>query len=146
MPLSSLNCLGLLCYTRPMNPRKTRHSVYNINYHFVWIPKYRRKILIGEVKDNLEKLLLQSAEKNQCKILALSIQPDHVHLFISAPPRFSPAKLINLFKGLTSRELRKKHSHLEKQKSLWTRSYYVGTAGMVSTETIQRYISECQEE
>ena len=135
-----------------MKLRKTRHSVYNINYHFVWIPKYRRSILNGQIKADLEGLIKSYALKNEVEILSLSIQPDHVHLFVSSPPRFSPSQLINLFKGATARELLKRYPNLNgrsaaKQRgSLWTRSYYVGTAGTVSAETIEHYIAECQDE
>ncbi len=129
-----------------MELRKTRHSVYNINYHFVWIPKYRRSILNGQIKADLEGLIKSYAKKNEVEILSLSIQPDHVHLFVSSPPRFSPSQLINLFKGATARELLKRYPNLKRRGSLWTRSYYVGTAGTVSAETIEHYIAECQDE
>ena len=129
-----------------METKSTRHSVYNINYHFVWIPKYRRKILTGVIKADLESLLNGYATKNDVEVLSLSIQPSHIHLFVSAPPRFSPAQLVNLFKGSTARELRKRHPILQKSPHLWTRSDYVGTAGTVSESTIQRYILECQSE
>ncbi|MCZ6678387.1 MAG: IS200/IS605 family transposase [Candidatus Poribacteria bacterium] len=128
-----------------MKLRKTRHSVYNINYHFVWIPKYRRSILNGQIKADLEGLIKSYALKNGVEILSLSIQQDHVHLFVSSPPRFSPSQLINLFKGATARELLKRYPNLKRRGSLWTRSYYVGTAGTVSSETIRHYIDECQE-
>ena len=129
-----------------MKLRKTRHSVYNINYHFVWIPKYRRSILNGQIKADLEGLIKSYALKNEVEILSLSIQQDHVHLFVSSPPRFSPSQLINLFKGATARELLKRYPNLKRRGSLWTRSYYVGTAGTVSAETIEHYIAECQDE
>ena len=132
-------------YTIGMETRKTRHSIYNIKYHFVWIPKYRRKILIGQIKVDLESLIGECALRNDIEILSLSVQSDHVHLFVSAPPRFSPAKLINLFKGSTSRELRKQHPQLANKDHLWTRTYYVGTAGTVSASTIEHYVLECQD-
>ena len=133
-----------------MKLRKTRHSVYNINYHFVWIPKDRRSILNGQIKADLDGLIKHYARENEVEILLMSIQPDHVHLFVSSPPRFSPSQLINLFKGATARELLKRYPNLngrsaaKRRGSLWTRSYYVGTAGTVSSETIQHYINECQ--
>ena len=128
-----------------MEMRKTRHSVYNINYHFVWIPKDRRSILNGQIKADLEGLIKNYALNSEIEILSLSIQPDHVHLFVSAPPRFSPSQLINLFKGATARELLKRYPNLKRRGSLWTRSYYVGTAGTVSSETIQHYINEAEQ-
>ena len=131
-----------------MKTKTTRYVHYNINYHFVWIPKYRRKILTGEVSAELERLLHKICKDREVEILSLSIQPDHVHLFVSAPPRHAPSELVNTFKGYTSRYLRQKFPELSKQTGpkFWTRTYYVGTAGTVSSETIKRYIQECQDE
>ena len=131
---------------------RTRHSVYNINCHFVWIPKYRRSILNGQIKADLEGLIKNYALNSEIEILSLSIQPAHVHLFVSAPPRFSPSQLINLFKGATARELLKRYPNLngrstaKRRGRMWTQSYYVGTAGTVSAKTIEHYIAECQDE
>ena len=131
-----------------MKTKKTRYAHYNINYHFVWIPKYRRKILVGPVAEELERLIRKVCDEREVEVLSLSIQPDHVHLFVSAPPRHAPSVLINTIKGYTSRYLRQKFPELSKQTGprLWTRTYYVGTAGTVSAETIQHYITECQDE
>jgi putative transposase len=128
-----------------MQLKKTRWSTYNINYHFVWIPKYRRKILVDEIKQELEKIFKDISEKHEIEILSLSIQPDHIHLFVSAPPRLAPADIVNLFKGISSKKLIEKFSHLKTKHGLWSRTYYVGTAGTVSEETIRRYIEECQD-
>ena len=76
-------------------------------------------------------------------ILALEIMPDHIHLFVSAPPKYAPATLVKLFKGITARKLFKEFPELKKQfrkGHLWTPSYYLGTAGNVSADTIKRYI------
>jgi len=131
-----------------MKTKTTRYAHYNINYHFVWIPKFRRKILTGEVAAELERLLHKICKDREVEILSLSIQPDHVHLFVSSPPRHAPSELVNTFKGYTSRYLRQKFPELNKQTGLklWTRTYYVGTAGTISSETIKRYIEECQDE
>jgi len=123
---------------------KTRYAHYNINYHLVWIPKYRRKVLVGQIKADLEIAIHEVAEKLGAKIESLEVQPDHIHLFVSAPPRYSPANLINAFKGATSHRLRNKYPYLKSWPSLWTKTYYVGTAGNVSAEVIKRYIAECQ--
>jgi putative transposase len=68
--------------------------------------------------------------------------PDHVHLFLYCPPTLSPSDAMFWLKGYTSRLLRQKYPHLERMSSLWTRSYFVSTAGNVSSSTIQRYIAE----
>ncbi|AAD35143.1 transposase [Thermotoga maritima MSB8] len=78
-------------------------------------------------------------------VLSLSIQPDHVHLFVSAPPRLAPAQIVNLFKGVSSKKLLEKFPHLRTREGLWSRTYYVGSVGTVSEETIRRYIEECQD-
>ena len=132
-----------------MKTKKTRYAHYNINYHFVWIPKYRRRILVDKVAEEFERLLQRVCKDRGVEILSLSVQPDHVHLFVSAPPRHAPSELVNTFKGYTSRYLRQKFPELSKQtsrKGIWTRTYYVGTAGTVSAETIKKYIEECQDE
>ena len=126
---------------------KTRWSHYQTGYHFVWIPKYRKKVLVGEVQKELKAVIKQCADKHGFSILAIETDIDHVHVFVSAPPRLSPAWIVNLLKGVTARELRKKFPFLKKKcgkDRLWTSAYYVGTAGQVSSETIIRYISECQ--
>lgn len=125
-----------------MDARKTRYSVYNLNYHLVWIPKYRRPVLTGEVRDRLLEIFQTVAKQNGMEILAVEVMPDHVHLFVSAPPRHSPAWVVNAFKGTSARWLREWFPHLrsEIRGRLWTRTYYVGTAGTVSAETVRRYI------
>lgn len=128
-----------------MRLRKTRWSHYNLNYHIVWIPKYRRAILTGNVKEELEKILHEVSKKHDIDLLSLSVQPDHVHLFVSAPPRLSPSELANLFKGVSSKKLLEKFPHLRTKEGFWSRTYYIGSAGTVSEETIRRYIQECQD-
>ncbi len=123
---------------------KAIYAHYNINYHLVWIPKYRRKILVGTIKADLENFIHEIANKLEIKIESLEIQPDHIHLSVSAPPRYSPANLINAFKGATSKRLRNKYPYLKSLPSMWTKTYYVGTVGNASAEVIKRYIEECQ--
>ena len=106
-----------------MELRHTSGGVSNLNYHLVWCPKYRIPVLVEEVKH-------------------LLVKPDHVHLFVKAPPEISPAKLAHQFKGYTSRVLRERYGHLRsRMPSLWSRSYYVGAAGHVSDKTIANYIA-----
>lgn len=126
---------------------KTRYTHCTIAYHLVWIPKYRRRILTGEVQKETKRLLQECCEQQGMTLLAVETDEDHIHVFVSAPPRFSPALIANHLKGYSSRFLRAKFPHLKKvcgKEHLWTSSYYVGTAGNVSTEIIRRYISECQ--
>jgi putative transposase len=121
----------------------TRHAHYNINYHLVWCPKYRRPVLAGDVGKRLTELIPQEVEKLGGRVLELVVQPDHVHLFATFPPAIAIAQIMFRLKGSTAYQLRKEFPHLKSRlPSLWTRSYYVGTAGHVSAEVIQRYIDE----
>jgi putative transposase len=126
---------------------KTRWTRYNIAYHLVWIPKYRRKVLTGDVQSETKRLIADCCERNGLTLLAVETDEDHIHVFVSAPPRFSPALIANLLKGYSSKYLREKFPQLKKKcgrEHLWTQAYYVGTAGNVSAETIRKYIEECQ--
>ncbi|MEW5840908.1 IS200/IS605 family transposase [Nitrososphaera sp.] len=120
-------------------------AVYNINYHIVWCPKYRKAILTEKVKEFLEDQLRTIAETKGYKILELRVMPDHIHLFIEANPFDSPINIVKIFKGITGLRMFKKFPELEKQLwrgVLWSPSYYIGTAGHVSAEVIERYIRE----
>ena len=130
-----------------MQTGKTRWAHYSIAYHLVWIPKYRREVLTGEVQKATKELIAECCERHDLTVLALDTDQDHVHVFVSAPPRFSPAEIANLLKGYSSRYLRERFPHLKRvcgKEHLWTQAYYVGTAGSVSAEVIRRYIMECQ--
>jgi len=129
-----------------MQTGKTRWTHYNIAYHFVWIPKYRRRILTGEVQAETKRLIAECCTRHDVTLLALETDEDHVHVFVSAPPRFSPADIAGLLKGYSSKYLRERFPHLKKcgKEHLWTQAYYIGTAGNVSAEVIRRYIEECQ--
>ena len=126
-----------------MHERKTRYAVHNINYHMVWMPKYRRNVLTEDMKAEMQKLFAVTAARNDMEILAAEVMPDHIHLFVSAPPRLSPSDVVNMFKGVSARWLRARFPELkELGDALWTRTYYVGTDGSVTEETIRRYIEE----
>jgi putative transposase len=125
-------------------PRYRKHAgaVYNLHYHFVWCPKYRKAVLVGPVEDALRQLLAEKAPTLDVEIEALEIMPDHVHLSVNAPPTEAPQHLANQFKGYTSRALRQRFAHLRSRlPSLWSRSYYVGSAGAVTEETVKRYVA-----
>ena len=121
--------------------RRNAGSVYSLKYHLVWCPKYRRKVLIGNIAEELRSLLYLKAQELDVTIEALEIMPDHVHLFIESDPTEAPQRLANQFKGYTSRMLRLKFPELRSRLlSMWSRSYYVGSIGHVSEEIVKRYI------
>ena len=124
-----------------MDTKRTRHAAYQINYHLVWCPKFRRPVFEGEVGKRLAELIPPIVEENGGEVLDLTVMPDHVHLFVSFPPTIAINQIMFRVKGSTSHQLRKEFPELNSRlPSLWTRSYYAGTAGHVSVETIQRYI------
>jgi putative transposase len=118
-------------------------SIHFMGYHFVWCPKYRRKILVGDIAKRLDELIREKAIQLKCKVLALEIMPDHVHLFIQGTPQISPNSIVGQIKGYTSRVLRSEFKEARSRlPTLWTRSYFVSTHGHISDLLIQKYIEE----
>ncbi len=111
--------------------------------HIVFCPKYRRPVLVGKVRERFEQIVKNLTHERQWDILEMAVQPDHVHIFIRFNADDSPHKVVKAIKGKTSNQLRKEFPELvTKLPTLWTRSYFVATAGNVSQEAIQRYIEE----
>jgi len=132
-----------VCYTVVV-PAVYKHkntSVSLLRYHFVFVPKRRRKILVGPLAERLEILLREKAAGLGWEIIALEIMPDHVHLFISVDPDVAPNQVAHRLKGYTSHVLRREFPNLIRLPALWTRSYLVSTAGRVSSKTIEQYIA-----
>jgi len=126
-----------------MKERYKRNAgcVYNVKYHIVWCPKYRKKVLIGVVAERLKALLYEKATQLCIDIEAIEIMPDHVHIFVTGYPTEAIQHIVNQLKGYTSRMMRLEFSILRaKLPCLWSRSYYVGTVGYVSESAIRKYI------
>jgi putative transposase len=127
--------------------RKEAHTTYNVNYHFVWIPKYRRQILREKnLKRILEEIIRGQAESRDWIPLAFEVQPDHIHFFVSVPPKVAPSYVMNIIKGNSSRQIRRIFPDLiQKYKlggSLWADGFFVSTAGYISEDKVKRYIDE----
>lgn len=120
--------------------RHKNTSVSLVNYHFVWIVRRRRRVLTGSIKQRLDILIHDAARELDCDVLNLAIEPEHVHLFLNCPPNIAPSDLMHRIKGRTARMLRQEFPELMKLPSMWTRAYFVSTAGNVSSSTIQKYI------
>src|SRR3989338_6181561 len=116
--------------------RRTRHAVYNINYHLVWIPKTRMKILAKPFDATVRSTIYRVCAYNNWVPMSLQVIPDHVHFFVSAPPKWAPAQVVQSLKAWTSRDLREKFAIIRQTR------YYCGTAGHVSAEVVARYIRE----
>lgn len=129
-----------------MNNERWKHSnttIFNIAYHIIWCPKYRRKVLVNEVEDRLKALLVEKAKEIGCEISIQEVMPDHVHIFIKTKPTLAPHYIVQQLKGYTSRVLRKEYPKLKSRiPTLWTRSYYCESIGHISEETVKKYIND----
>lgn len=122
--------------------RQTKTTTSLIHYHFVFCPRYRRKVfLIPGLETRFKELVQEVCEEHEMEILAMECHKDHVHLFLSALPQFSIPEIMQTIKGKTSHVLRAEFPELAKMPSLWTRSYFVSTAGNVSSKTIEWYVN-----
>ena len=123
------------------NLKHNTTSVVNTNYHIIWCPKYRRKVLVGEVETRLKELLPELAEESGCTIDTMEIMPDHIHIFLKGIPTIPIHLIVKNLKGKSSRVLRSEFPHLRRRlPCLWTRSYYCETIGCINEETIKKYI------
>ena len=121
--------------------RRTKITVSFIHYHFVFCPRYRRKIFLNsQVEERFKTLVREICDELEIEILAMECDQDHVHLFLNTLPTFSPTDIMAKIKGVTSKKLREEFPHLQHLPSLWTRSYFVSTAENVSSETIRCYV------
>ena len=115
--------------------------VYRCHYHVVFCPKYRRKVLVGEVETRLKGLLQATVEKWGQEFVECEVMPDHVHLLVGCDPQFGIHRLVKFVKGATAHQLRQEFPSLKRRlPSLWTNSYYVGTTGGVTLETVKKYV------
>lgn len=123
--------------------RSSSHTAYDIKYHFVWITKYRYKILRGKIAIRAREILKQGCEANGFVILKGSVGSDHVHMLLSCPTDIAPSKIMQILKGRSSRMLQEEFPELKKKywgQHMWGRGYFCGTVGEVDEETIRNYI------
>ncbi len=128
--------------------RKGAHTVYDIQYHLVWVTKYRYHVLQGEVAERARDLIRQTCESRGIKILRGHISKDHIHVLVSCPPTLSPAKVVQYLKGRSSRLLQDEFAQLKKRywgQHLWARGYFCATVGAVTEEQIRAYIEQHEE-
>lgn len=133
-------------YFRAMSRyRKGSHTTYLCTYHFVFIPKYRRPVLRGEIGTRLRDLIRAICAQHEVDIVKGHIRPDHVHLLLSVPPTMAPSRVMQAIKGKTSYKLLHEYRSLRKAfwgRHLWARGYFVATSGNVTDELIARYIED----
>jgi putative transposase len=129
--------------------RTGSHTVYDIQYHMVWVTKYRYRVMPGEVAERARELIRQTCASREIQILKGHVSKDHVHLWVSCPPALSPANMAQYLKGRSSRLLQDGFSHLTKRywgQPLWARGYFCATVGVVTEDQIREYIERHQDE
>ena len=123
---------------------KSSHAVYRCEYHFVWVPKYRYHVLVKEVKPGLKQILSELCDRLDITIIEGAICSDHVHMYISVPPKYSPSHVMKILKGKSAERLRREFPELRKQywgMHIWARGYFVSTVG-IDREIIKNYVKE----
>ncbi len=131
-----------------MEIKKGRNSVYEIGYHMVWCTKYRKPILEGELSSALGDLLYKIADDNDFTIENMEIMTDHIRLFVTASPNHLIADVVKTLKGVSARFLFKQYPSIKSDLyggHLWNPSYYVGTVGHISEDTVRKYIDTQKE-
>ena len=127
-----------------MGIRRTKHAVYDIKYHLVWIPKYRKHIMNTKVADYLKGVFQRIAEEHEFVIDTMEVMEDHVPIFVEVPPRYSPAKVVQVMKSISAREVFRQFPELKEQLwagEFWNDGYFVRSAGdKVTSDVIRRYI------
>jgi putative transposase len=125
--------------------RKGSHTVYRLHYHFIFITKYRKPVLRGDVGVKLRDLIREICKGHDIEIVKGHVRPDHVHLLLSAPPTMAPSRVMQAIKGKTSHHLMIEFRSIKKEfwgQHLWARGYFVSTSGNVTDEVIAKYIEE----
>ena len=126
-----------------MSYRKTAHSVYDLKYHIVWITKYRKPVLRGEIALRVRELVRQTCATLDVHILSGHVSADHVHLLVSVPPSIAVSDLVKRLKGRSSRKMLEEFGELSRQfwgRHLWARGYFAVSTGNVTDEVIRQYI------
>ena len=124
--------------------RRASHCVYDTRYHLVWAPKYRKWVLQGAVRERVRELFLEIAEHHGFEIEELEVDKDHVHVFLSFPPKYSIGQVVGLLKAVSAREIRAGFPEVRWQLwggEFWEDGYFVRTVGdKVTADVIKKYI------
>ena len=126
-----------------MDYRYGSHTVYRIEYHFVWVTKYRYQVLRGEVGERVRELVRQTCEAFEIRIVKGVVSKDHVHILVSAPPELAPSEIMRRIKGRTASKLFEEFPTLRKRywgQHFWARGYFCATVGELTDDMIKQYL------
>ncbi|WP_446469538.1 IS200/IS605 family transposase [Xenorhabdus stockiae] len=127
-----------------MDYRYGSHTVFQIEYHFVWVTKYRHKVLTGEVGLRVRELVRQTCEAFEIRIVEGVVSKDHVHILVSCPPSLAPSEIMRRIKGRTASKLFEEFAHLKKRywgQHFWGRGYFCATVGQLTEEMRKAYLA-----
>lgn len=128
-----------------MSPlRRSKHCVYDLKYHFVWIPKYRKKLFNDRMANRLKEIFREIAEHYEFVIDTMEVMDDHVHLFLEVPPKYAPAEVVRTIKSISAKTMFREFPEIKKSLwggELWNDGYFVRSVGdKVTAEVIRNYI------
>ena len=127
-----------------MELQRNTHHVFRIMYHFVWIPKYRRKVFHEPYRSHLKGIIEKIGYDYNIEIVELEIPVDHIHMVVRSEPKISPSDIMQIIKSISAREFFKLHPDIKKRYfwggKLWTQSFFVETIGNANEETIRKYV------
>ena len=126
--------------------KSTSHAVYEAKYHLVWCPKYRKRVLVGDVRERVKQLFYQIAEQFEFEIDRCEVAEEHIHILVTFPPRYSIAKVVGIIKGISSSKVFEEYPKIKEKLwggHLWEQGYFVRTVGEQITDgVIKRYIEK----
>ena len=129
--------------------KKLSHVIYKCDYHIVWVPKYRFRIMTGQVKHLIEEDIRMLCEWKKCELQEMSVQSNHIHLVLSIPPKVSVSQMMGVLKGKLAIKLFKSYPEMKEKpywgNHFWARGYFVSTVG-IDEEVIKRYVKHQEEE
>ena len=126
-----------------MEYRYGSHTVFNIEYHFVWVTKYRYQVLKGDIAERVRELIRQICEAFEIRIISGVVSKDHIHIFVSAPPTMAPSEIVRRIKGRTASKLFEEFPMVKKRywgRHFWARGYFCVTSGHVTDDMIKTYL------
>ena len=131
-----------------MDNESLSHTKYRCQYHVVFIPKYRKKVLYGQLRNDVREIIKMLCKYKGVEIISGAVCVDHVHLSVSIPPKISLSNFMGYLKGKSTLMIYDRHPELQSKwdKAFWARGYYVETIGNVTEAAIKRYIEEQSEE
>ena len=125
--------------------KSTAQTKYDLRYHFVFVPRYRKRVLNGEIKKRLEGMIRFAAQIHEWEIFELAIQTDHVHLYIGAGPKWAPSEMMKVIKGGTSNKIRELFPDLDEvywEATFWADGFFVRSSGVVEDKMISEYVKK----